>query len=243
MRGGRAPSADADILVFSAHHDSVPTAYGANDNASGVTALLAVAEALKDVPTDTELRFISFTDEENGKNGSRQYTSGLSARERERMIGDIQLDMLGGMGTDGLSVCTMDGETNWLSELLLRKSPGASLAAETASDHAAFSGRTLAIQRSEITTATRLGMSAGTARIISMRTSRTRSRCSCWATSPRAIPWRQKSCVSSGTTRRCARCALRCGTIWGCNNTDGQTKRRRGIPPPFGLSKNYSLQA
>ena len=30
---------DADILVLSAHHDSVPTAYGANDNASGVAAL------------------------------------------------------------------------------------------------------------------------------------------------------------------------------------------------------------
>ena len=39
---------DADILVFSAHHDSVPTAYGANDNASGVAALLFAAEALKD---------------------------------------------------------------------------------------------------------------------------------------------------------------------------------------------------
>ena len=62
---------DADILVLSAHHDSVPTAYGANDNASGVAALLYTAEALRNVPTDTEVRFLSFTDEENGKNGSR----------------------------------------------------------------------------------------------------------------------------------------------------------------------------
>lgn len=36
--------ADADILVLSAHHDSVPAACGANDNASGVTALLFAAE-------------------------------------------------------------------------------------------------------------------------------------------------------------------------------------------------------
>ncbi len=128
---------DADILVFSAHHDSVPTAYGANDNASGVVALLAVAEALKDVPTDTELRFISFTDEENGKNGSRYYTASLTEKERSRMIGDIQLDMLGGLGSGGMSVCTMDGEANWLSDLLREKS-GARLEAETASDHASF---------------------------------------------------------------------------------------------------------
>lgn len=129
---------DADILVFSAHHDCAPTAYGANDNASGVAALLAVAELLKDIPTDTELRFISFTDEENGKNGSRFYTESLSDAERSRMIGDIQLDMLGGLGTAGLSVCTMDGEANWLSELLIAQYPGAVLHAETASDHASF---------------------------------------------------------------------------------------------------------
>ena len=40
--------ADADILVLSAHHDSVPAACGASDNATGVAALLFAAEALKD---------------------------------------------------------------------------------------------------------------------------------------------------------------------------------------------------
>lgn len=129
---------DADILVISAHHDCVPTAYGANDNASGVAALLAVAEALKDIPTDTELRFISFTDEENGKNGSRAYTEALTETERARIIGDLQLDMLGGLGSDGLVVGTMDGSANWLSDLLLRKNADAMLGAETASDHASF---------------------------------------------------------------------------------------------------------
>lgn len=113
-----AASANADILVVSAHHDSVPTAYGANDNASGVTALLAVAEAMQDTATDTEIRFISFTDEENGKNGSRYYTSTLSESERSRMIGDIQLDMLGGLGSSGTMLCTMDGEANWLSGVI-----------------------------------------------------------------------------------------------------------------------------
>lgn len=92
---------DADILVISAHHDSVPSSYGASDNASGVAALLAVAEELQEVPSDTEIRFISFSDEENGKNGSRNYMELLSEEERNRMIGDIQLDMLGGLGSDG----------------------------------------------------------------------------------------------------------------------------------------------
>lgn len=133
-----APQPDADILVISAHHDSVPTAYGANDNASGVTALLAIAEQMQDVPTDTELRFISFTDEENGKNGSRSYTASLSEQERGRMVGDIQLDMLGGAGASGLALFTTDGESNWLSGLLLQQNSGLSLGAETASDHTSF---------------------------------------------------------------------------------------------------------
>ena len=133
-----ASSPDADILILSAHHDSVPTAYGANDNASGAAALLYAAEALKDVDTDTELRFISFTDEENGKNGSRAYTAALTEEEKGRMIGAIQFDMLGGLGSDGTLVCTMDGEANWVSDLLQEKDPELARDAETASDHASL---------------------------------------------------------------------------------------------------------
>lgn len=133
-----AASPDADILILSAHHDSVPTAYGANDNASGVAALLYAAQALKDVPTDTQVRFVSFTDEENSKNGSQAYTASLSEEEKDRMIGDIQFDMLGGLGSDGTLVCTMDGEANWVSGLLQEKDPSLERGAETASDHASF---------------------------------------------------------------------------------------------------------
>ena len=134
----KADRADADIFALSAHHDSVPTAYGANDNASGVAALLAVAELVKDFPTDTELRFISFTDEENGKNGSRCYTTALAEEERSRMIGDIQFDMLGGLGASGSGLYTTDGGSNWVSDLLEQKNASLSLLSETASDHTSF---------------------------------------------------------------------------------------------------------
>ena len=133
-----ASAPNGDILVLSAHHDSVPTAYGANDNASGVAALLRAAEALRQEETDTEIRFISFTDEENGKNGSRAYTASLTEEEKGRMIGAIQFDMLGGLGSGSGLVCTMDGEANWLSDLLQEKDPGLERRAETASDHASF---------------------------------------------------------------------------------------------------------
>lgn len=129
---------DADILIISAHHDSVPTSYGASDDASGVVALLTLAENLKDTLTDTELRFISFTDEENGKGGSRYYTTTLTEEEKARIIGDIQIDMLGGFGTEKLYVCTMDGESNWLSRMFLSKNSELNFGVETASDHSSF---------------------------------------------------------------------------------------------------------
>lgn len=133
-----ATTPNGDILLLSVHHDSVPTAYGANDNASGVTALLHAAEALQDLSGDTEIRFLSFTDEENGKNGSRAYTASLPEAERQRMVGDIQFDMLGGLGTSGTTVCTMDGEANWVSDLLQQQDPTLERIALAASDHASL---------------------------------------------------------------------------------------------------------
>lgn len=134
----KAKKDDANILIISAHHDSVATSYGANDNASGVVTLLAVADSLKNVSSDIELRFISFTDEENGKGGSRYYTNLLSENEANRILGNIDIDMLGGKGTSGFSICTMDGKTNWLTDLFLEKNSDLKIDTETASDHSSF---------------------------------------------------------------------------------------------------------
>ena len=84
------------------------------------------------------MRFISFTDEENGKCGSRFYTSSLTQAEKERMVGNIQFDMLGGLGTEDALVCTMDGEANWVSNLLQQQDSALRRGRETASDHASL---------------------------------------------------------------------------------------------------------
>lgn len=129
---------DADILILSAHHDSVPTSFGANDNASGVAALARRRAGACAVPSDTELRVISFTGEEDGKVGSRYYVQSLSQQERERIIGDIQFDMLGGLGGLQAQLYTVDGESNWLVDCLLAQDDSLSLGAEAASDHTSF---------------------------------------------------------------------------------------------------------
>ncbi len=136
---------NGDILVVSAHHDSKECTVGADDNGSGVALLLELAGALKDVPTDTEIRFISFSAEEEGLKGSRYYVSSLSEEEREHIVGDIQIDMVGHYLTDGVRASTVSGGGNLLQELLLQAADGAAeegaawmAGTETASDHAAF---------------------------------------------------------------------------------------------------------
>ena len=54
------------------------------------------------------------------------------------MIGAIQFDMLGALGSAGTVVCTVDGEANWVSDLLQAQDPALARQAEAASDHASF---------------------------------------------------------------------------------------------------------
>ena len=58
------PGASRDILVIGAHYDSVFGSPGANDNGSGVAALLALAKRFAGKPQERTLRFVAFPNEE-----------------------------------------------------------------------------------------------------------------------------------------------------------------------------------
>jgi Zn-dependent M28 family amino/carboxypeptidase len=53
-----------EIVIIGAHYDSLEGTPGANDNASGVAALLALARAFVDSQPVRTLRFVAFTNEE-----------------------------------------------------------------------------------------------------------------------------------------------------------------------------------
>lgn len=80
-----------EILVVGGHLDSVPFAPGANDNASGVAAMLEVARLLADVPTARTVHFVAFGAEEVGLLGSDYYARNRAGTK----IGMINLDMVG----------------------------------------------------------------------------------------------------------------------------------------------------
>lgn len=53
-----------DILLVGAHYDSVQGSPGANDNATGVAALLALARRMTNTRPSCTVRFVAFTNEE-----------------------------------------------------------------------------------------------------------------------------------------------------------------------------------
>lgn len=55
----------AGVVVVGAHYDSFPGTIGADDNASGVAGVLAIARALKGLAPAAELRFVAFASEES----------------------------------------------------------------------------------------------------------------------------------------------------------------------------------
>lgn len=57
-------AADAGVIVVGAHYDTVPDGPGANDNASGVAALLELARLLKVSRLPQTIRFVAFVNEE-----------------------------------------------------------------------------------------------------------------------------------------------------------------------------------
>ena len=87
-------------LVLGAHYDSPDDSPGANDNGSGVAALIEMARSLRNAPCPVaRLRIVFFVNEEQpwGKTdamGSLRHARALSA-SGERVIGMIALETLG----------------------------------------------------------------------------------------------------------------------------------------------------
>jgi len=82
------------VLIISSHYDSVGNA-GANDDGTGTIAALSIAKALQNIDLNYTLRIIHFDAEESGLLGSKDYVKSLSSTELKKIIGNIQLEMMG----------------------------------------------------------------------------------------------------------------------------------------------------
>ncbi|MDB4961105.1 MAG: Aminopeptidase [Myxococcales bacterium] len=99
---GTDPVVGDDIIVIGAHHDHLGGGYlGANDNASGVVALLAIAQAVRQRPTPPlrTIAFVAFGAEERGMRGSAHFVAHMPPQlPLARVVQMINLDMVGSSG-------------------------------------------------------------------------------------------------------------------------------------------------
>jgi len=82
-------AAPQEITVVGAHYDSVPDGPGANDNASGIAALLEIARLLAGKTHARTLRLVAFVNEEQPFSNSEQMGSRVYAercRQRSEQI-------------------------------------------------------------------------------------------------------------------------------------------------------------
>jgi len=88
-----------DIVVIGAHYDSLEGTPGANDNGSGVAALLALARAFVDKKPARTLRFVAFTNEEPPYFQSDDMGSFVYARRcrerKENVVAMLSLETIG----------------------------------------------------------------------------------------------------------------------------------------------------
>ncbi len=113
-----AENKDADIVIITAGHDYSDGSPASNRRGSGIAVWLETARLLADLPSDTELRFVSFDGPAGGTDSAQRYIDGLSRRERERIIGVIALDAMGYIRGGGLTLGTVDGRATLLGDLL-----------------------------------------------------------------------------------------------------------------------------
>lgn len=89
-------------LIIGAHFDTVPGTPGADDNASGVAALLETARTASEAwGPGAPLEFVGFNLEELGMVGACHYAASLK-RRKVPLIGMLSLEMLGFTESQGL---------------------------------------------------------------------------------------------------------------------------------------------
>ncbi|MFA7419958.1 MAG: M20/M25/M40 family metallo-hydrolase [Melioribacteraceae bacterium] len=105
---GSDPVLKNEYVVVGAHYDHVGLGYygamnksdagkihnGADDNASGTSGMVELAEAFSNVKSKRSLIFIAFAAEENGMLGSKHYVYQNPLFPLEKTVGMVNLDMI-----------------------------------------------------------------------------------------------------------------------------------------------------
>jgi hypothetical protein len=117
---GKNESSD-EIYLMIAHHDTMPFCTGANDDSSGVAAILATAKVMSQYSFDHTVRFVTVDGEEQGLLGSHFYVE-EALKNNDNIVATICIDMIGTHGPSYRETEVLYGaskESSWLSHLVV----------------------------------------------------------------------------------------------------------------------------
>ena len=120
-----------EIILFSAHHDHIgirtavegdSIANGANDNASGVTAVIQLAHHFASQPTpERSIYFVTFTAEEMGGYGSQYFSEQLNP---DQIVAMFNIEMIGKPAVSGPNSAWITGyERSTFGQILTDSAP------------------------------------------------------------------------------------------------------------------------
>jgi aminopeptidase YwaD len=98
----RPPDARCEVML-GGHYDSVPSAPGASDNASGTAAVIEMARVQSLRGNPEHACFAAFGSEETGLNGSRHFVQSMSAEDKRALRFMLNFDMVA-VGTEWLLI-------------------------------------------------------------------------------------------------------------------------------------------
>jgi len=107
-----------EIYIICAHYDSVEGSPGADDDGSGVAAVLTAANVMRLYSFNHTIKFVAFSGEEQGLYGSRYYVE-EAVNNNDNIIAVLNADMIGfAQSEEDESIIEIyeDDESEWLAD-------------------------------------------------------------------------------------------------------------------------------
>ncbi len=117
---GSDPDKAKEVIIYSAHYDHVGVNdkgeiyNGSDDNASGTSALLEIAEAFGDGPRPARsIAFLWVSGEEKGLLGSQWFSDHVSLPQDFKIVADINLDMVSRNDAKSIGITPSDKHADY----------------------------------------------------------------------------------------------------------------------------------
>jgi peptidase M28-like protein/PKD domain-containing protein len=107
-----------EVYIFCAHYDSVPDSPGADDDGSGVAAILTAAYYMSQFSFNHTIKFVAFSGEEQGLYGSYHYVD-EALLNNDNIVAVLNADMIGfAISEEDASFVNIyeDDESSWLAD-------------------------------------------------------------------------------------------------------------------------------